>query len=254
MEKKIINAAVLIIGNEILSGRTEDANLAFLVRTLNEYGVRTAEARVIRDDETEIIKAVNECRAAYDYVFTTGGIGPTHDDITAACVAKALGRGLVQNQDAVKRLEAHYAGGKTKLTEARLRMANTPAGDDVMLIDNPVSGAPGFACENVYVLPGVPRIMQAMITLLAPKLEGGTRVQTATVAAYIPEGDLADPLAEVQGRFADVEIGSYPYFRAGKFGAALVMRADDEARLAECADALRAMVRTFGVEPVEEEL
>jgi molybdenum cofactor synthesis domain-containing protein len=246
-----VTAAVLIIGNEVLSGRTKDANLSHLGERLNAHGIRVVEARVVRDDEAAIVEAVNALRARCDYVFTTGGIGPTHDDITAACVAKALGRDLVRNPDAVKRLEAHYRGGDIDLTEARLRMANTPAGDDVELLDNPVSGAPGFRCENVFVLPGVPRIMQAIVDLLLSRLSGGAVVESRTVAAYIPEGDLADPLAAVQAAHPQVEIGSYPYFRAGRFGASLVLRSTDAAALAACEDAVRDMVRALGAEPLE---
>lgn len=252
MSEDIVTATILIIGNEVLSGRTQDANLSFLAERLNSQGIRVVEARIIADDEAVIIKTVNACRAACDYVFTTGGIGPTHDDITSACVSKAFGRELVRNPDAVKRLEAHYAGGNIDLTEARLRMANTPAGDDVILLDNPASGAPGFQCENVFVLPGVPRIMQAMVDVLLPRLAGGAVTKSATVAAYLPEGDLADPLAAVQAAHPTVEVGSYPYFRSGKFGAALVMRATDEAALAACKEAVCLMIRDLGQEPAEE--
>ena len=247
----IVTAAVIIIGNEVLSGRTKDANLAHLGEQLNAHGIRLAEARVVRDDEAAIVEAVNTLRARCDYVFTTGGIGPTHDDITAQCVSAALGRALVRNPAAVARLEDHYRGGDIELTEARLRMANTPAGDDVELLDNPVSGAPGWRCENVFVLPGVPRIMQAIVAILLPKLAGGAVVESRTIAAYVPEGDLADPLAQVQADHPAVEIGSYPYFRAGRFGASLVMRSADVNALEACADAVRAMVRSLGAEPIE---
>jgi len=253
MSGSIVTATVLIIGNEVLSGRTKDANLSFLAERLNGQGIRVVEARIIPDIEGVIIETVNQCRAACDYVFTTGGIGPTHDDITAACVAKALGRDLIRHPDAVKRLEAHYAGGDIDLTEARLRMANTPSGDDVQLLDNPVSGAPGFQCENVFVLPGVPRIMQAMVDMLLPRLAGGKVVKSVTIAAHLPEGDLADPLGAVQDAYPNVDVGSYPYFQSGKFGAALVMRSDDEDTLAACADAVRQMIRDLGAEPIEGE-
>lgn len=248
----IVTAAVVIIGNEVLSGRTKDANLSHLGEQLNAHGIRLVEARVVRDDEAAIVEAVNTLRARCDYVFTTGGIGPTHDDITTQCVSKALGRAMVRNPDAVKRLEDHYRGGDIELTEARLRMANTPAGDDVDLLDNPVSGAPGWRCENVFVLPGVPRIMQAILALALPNLAGGAVVESRTVAAYVPEGDLAVPLADVQAAHPLVEIGSYPYVRAGRFGASLVMRSEFTDALDACAEAVRAMIRNLGAEPLDE--
>jgi len=242
-----VTAAVLIIGNEILSGRTQDANLAYLAKGLNEVGVRLGEARVIADVEDEIVAAVNALRARHDYVFTTGGIGPTHDDITAECVAKAFGRPLIRHPEALRRLEAHYERTGIELNEARLRMANTPEGAD--LIDNPVSSAPGFRVENVHVMAGVPRICQAMFDGIKHTLAGGDPVQARTVQCGLPEGKLAAGLKAIQDRFGEVEIGSYPSYRAGGFGVAVVLRATDEAALAAATDAVADLVRELGDTP-----
>ena len=176
-----VTAGLLVIGNEILSGRTQDANIAFLGHRLNEIGVRLAEVRVVPDIEADIVAAVNALRARFDYVFTTGGIGPTHDDITAAAIAKAFGVPLIQNPEARARLEGNYRAGD--LNEARLRMANTPEG--AALIDNPVSRAPGFRLENVFVLAGVPVILQAMVAGLRPAIAGGRPMLSRTVTVAI---------------------------------------------------------------------
>ncbi|MFQ5763575.1 MAG: competence/damage-inducible protein A [Rhodospirillales bacterium] len=243
-----VTAAVLIIGNEVLSGRTQDANLKFLGERLAALGIRLMEARVIADDEGAIVDAVNQLRQAFDYVFTTGGIGPTHDDITAAAVAKAFGRDFGRHAEAEARLRAHYEPGD--LTEARLTMADMPAG--AALLDNPVSRAPGFRVENVFVLPGVPRIMQAMFDGLAHALTGGAPLASRTIIAFIAEGVMAGPLAAIQKAHPEVEIGSYPFFRAGKIGCSLVARAADEARLQAAAEAIGDAVRGLGGEPEEE--
>jgi len=242
-----VTAAVLIIGNEILSGRTQDANLAYLAKGLNEVGVRLGEARVIADVEDEIVAAVNALRARHDYVFTTGGIGPTHDDITAECVAKAFARPLIRHAEALRRLDAHYERTGIELNEARLRMANTPEGAD--LIDNPVSSAPGFRVENVYVMAGVPRICQAMFDGIKHTLVGGAPVLTRTVQCGLPEGKLAAGLKAIQDRFGEVEIGSYPSYRAGGFGVAVVLRTTDAAVLAAATDAVAGLVRELGDTP-----
>src|SRR6516164_2604219 len=208
---KTVTACVLIIGNEILSGRTQDENLAFLARGLNDVGVRVREARVIPDDPGAIAAAVNEARRAFDHVFTTGGIGPTHDDITAQCVADAFGVPLVVHPDAKRLLEAHYPAGH--LNEARLRMAMVPEG--ASLLPNPISRAPGFQIGNVFVLPGVPSIMQGIFEQLRQRLVGGTRLLSRSVSCHLAEGTIADDLAALQSRYPDLEIGSYPYFRRG---------------------------------------
>ncbi|MFV3076532.1 competence/damage-inducible protein A [Niveispirillum fermenti] len=240
-------AALLIIGNEILSGRTQDANLAFLAKYLGGLGIRFREARVVPDEEAEIVAAVNALRARYTYVFTTGGIGPTHDDITAECVATAFGLPLIRHPEAARRLEAHYAG-TGMLNEARMRMANTP--DGAVLIDNPVSTAPGFQIGNVFVLAGVPIIMQAMLTGIGDRLVGGPVVRTRSVLSGVPEGTFADGLRGLAVEHAGVDIGSYPAFRQGKVSTALVLRATDEAALEAAVTAVTVLLRGLGGDPV----
>ena len=244
-EKSPVTAALVIIGNEVLSGRTQDANLQFLAEGLGGIGIRLMEARVIPDAEDDIVTAVNELRASHDYVFTTGGIGPTHDDITAASVAKAFGRGFGRNAEAEKILRGHYR--PEDLTEARLTMADTPEG--VTLIDNPVSRAPGFRIENVYVLPGVPRIMQAMFEGLKHLLRGGAPIHARTITAFIPEGVVAEPLGRLQQDHGEVEIGSYPFVRHGRIGTSLVARSADEAALEAATGAIRDLIRELGGKP-----
>jgi molybdenum cofactor synthesis domain-containing protein len=248
-EPRIVTAAVLIIGNEILSGRTRDVNLAYLAAGLTELGIRLREARVIADVEADIVRAVNECRARYDYVFTTGGIGPTHDDITAECVAKAFAVPLIRNPEAVSRLERRYEPGM--LNEARLRMANTPEG--AVLIDNPVSTAPGFQIGNVFVLAGVPSIMQAMFDGLRARLTGGAPMLSRTVSAFVGEGTIALGLGELQQRYRDVDIGSYPFYRHGKYGASFVLRGTERARIDHAATELRTLITSLGADPIEGE-
>lgn len=243
-------AAVVIIGNEILSGRTQDVNLAYLAKELGAIGIPVREARVVPDLEAEIVAAVNATRAKYTYVFTTGGIGPTHDDITSACVAKAFGVELVLDPEAVALLRHHYT--PDMMNEARLRMATVPRGS--RLVDNPVSAAPGFQIGNVFVLAGVPAIMRAMFDGLKGRLAGGRPVKTATVTTYLGEGTIAHALGALQARHPDVEIGSYPFFRQGKLGTSLVARGRDEAELAAVAEGLRRLVRDHGGEPVEGEI
>jgi molybdenum cofactor synthesis domain-containing protein len=243
-----VTAALLIIGNEILSGRTHDKNLPFLGRRLNELGVRLAEARVIPDVRETIVDQVNELRARHTYVFTTGGIGPTHDDITAECIAEAVGRPLIEHPEARAILDRRYK--PEDLTTARLRMARTPEGAD--LIENPVSGVPGFKIGNVYVMAGIPAVMQAMFESIAHELVGGRPLLTGTVVAELPEGVLAEPLGELQARYPDVEMGSYPFYGQGRFGASLVLRVADPARLELAMGELKDMVRRLGAEPREE--
>ena len=247
---KIVTAAMLVIGNEILSGRTRDANTHFLAGKLTEIGIRLAEARVVPDIEARIVQAVNELRARYDYVFTSGGIGPTHDDITADCIAKAFGVGIDVQPEARRRLEAHYEAGM--LNEARLRMARIP--DGASLIDNPVSAAPGFCIGNVMVMAGVPAIFQAMVGSVAPDLVGGDRLLSRTVIALIPEGAIAEHLGALQQQYPDVDMGSYPAFRGGKASCAIVLRSTDKARLDAAATAMHEIFRNMGGEPFENEI
>jgi molybdenum cofactor synthesis domain-containing protein len=241
-------ASVIVIGNEILSGRTRDANLAWLAVELNKTGVRLREARVIPDVPEVIIKTVNECRAAYDYVFTTGGIGPTHDDITSECISRAFGVKHVRNPEVVAMFRKFY--DPDKINEARLRMCDIPEG--ATLIPNPVSVAPGFIIGNVYVMAGVPDIMRAMFDHVKGNLKGGKPMQSRTVSTFLTEGTIAKELTDVQNRFPEVEIGSYPFVRNGKLGTSLVARHDEEVLLAQAKDAIIAMIKGFGGEALEE--
>jgi molybdenum cofactor synthesis domain-containing protein len=238
-------AAMLVIGDEILSGRTRDANMHHLAQRLTEAGAPLAEARTVADDHDAIVAALNDLRGAYDLVFTSGGIGPTHDDITADAIAAAFGASIGVREDARAILERHY-GDPAKLTEARLRMARIP--DGAVLIENPVSGAPGFRIDNVYVMAGVPAVFQAMVASVLPQIEGGPPILSASFRAPIAEGDLAGPLGEVAKSFGDVSFGSYPYHHATGFGARVVARTPDPDRLAAATAALRAMFDRLGVD------
>jgi len=249
MNDREVTACVILIGNELLSGRTTDANLPYIAKGLGEIGIRLREARVIPDIEPVIVETVNACRARFDYVFVTGGIGPTHDDITAASVAKAFDVPLIRDPRARAILERRYA--PEDLTEARLKMTEVPQGAD--LVDNPVSGAPGIRIENVFVFAGIPRIMQAMFDSVKPTLAGGAPMQSRTVVVYLPEGTVADSLRSLQRRYSDVEMGSYPFYRAPRFGTSLVLRGTDAARLAEAVAALEAALRELGGEYHHEE-
>ena len=236
--KQEVTACIVIIGNEILSGRTQDKNISFLGVRLDDLGIRLAEARVIPDDENVIIDTINECRRRYDYVFTTGGIGPTHDDITAATIARAFNVELVRNEDAVSRLEKYYEPGT--VNKARLRMANIP--DGARLIENPVSGAPGFRMENVFVMAGVPMIMQVMFDGITGQLAGGPPIITANVVTNLSESKLAEDLERLQEGYPDISIGSYPFFRNNRLGVNIVMRTTDRERLTKLTSELRDMI------------
>lgn len=235
-------ACVLIIGNEILSGKTQDTNLQFLGFELAKLGIRLAEGRVVRDEPAAIIRHVNECRRDFTYVFTTGGIGPTHDDITAECVAHAFGVPLVLNDDAVERLKR---GGRP-LNEARLKMARVPQGAE--LVENPVSNAPGFRVGNVFVLAGIPSIARAMFASAVPMLMKAAPILSKSVDAYLREGDFAEVLDAIQRRHPAVEIGSYPFNRDGKLGATLVARGTDGALLVRVVDEIAAAIAALGGE------
>jgi molybdenum cofactor synthesis domain-containing protein len=235
---KPVTACAIVIGNEILSGRTADQNLAFLGANLDQCGVVLREARVVQDVEEDIVAAVNDCRARHDYVFTSGGIGPTHDDITTASIARAFGVAVVRSPEAVARLRAYYEAGQ--LSAARLRMAEVPEG--AVLIDNPVSAAPGYRMENVYVFAGVPEILQAMFQSIRHELSGGDPILTEAVTATLPESVIAAGLAKVQAAFPDITIGSYPFHRAERFGTTLVLRGTAPARLALARAAVEELV------------
>lgn len=245
---KIVTACIVVIGNEILSGRTKDANISYLATELGKLGVRVMECRVIPDIEATIVATVNEVRAKFDYVFTTGGIGPTHDDITADCIAKAFGVGISEHPEAVARMTRHY-GDPALFTPARRRMARVP--DGATLVDNPVSVAPGFQMGNVFTFAGIPTIVQAMFQSMKHRLAGGDPVLSRTVRTNLPEGVIADPLGALQKRFEDIDIGSYPGFRAGKVSVSLVLRGTNDARLTTAATELIDTIRTMGGEAEE---
>lgn len=243
---KTVTACLLIIGNEILSGRTQDTNLAHLSRVLNEIGVRMVHARVIPDVEDIIVETVNECRATFDHVFTTGGIGPTHDDITADCIAKAFGVELVIDPEIAAILNRREA--PPEVMEARLRMARVPEG--ASLIDNPTGGPHGFRMENVWVMAGVPLVMQAMASTLTKEMLGGTDpVRSRSVGAFLSEGQVAAPLRKIQERYPDIDLGSYPFYRQDGYGTNLVMRGTNEADLERMKVEVEDMIRSFDAEP-----
>jgi molybdenum cofactor synthesis domain-containing protein len=238
----MVTAAILVIGNEILSGRTRDANVQYLGTGLAELGIRLVEVRIVEDDTDAIIAALNALRTQHTYVFTTGGIGPTHDDITSATVARAFGLPLVRHPDAVRRLQAYY--GEGELNEARLKMTEVP--DGATLIDNPVSAAPGFTIGNVHVLAGIPRIMQVMFDSLRPNLKGGPKLLARTVTIFIREGDLAAGLTAVQEANTATAIGSYPMFEGGRPVVAVVVRGSDADAVDRATEAVFALAARLG--------
>lgn len=241
-EEQPREACLLIIGNEILSGRTQDANLAYIGRRLAELGVPLLEVRVVPDREAMIISALNELRARYAYVFTTGGIGPTHDDITALSIARAFGRELILHPEAHERMKR----GRFELNEARLKMAHVP--DGATLVDNPMSPAPGFKIENVYVLAGIPSVARAMFGTLLTELGSGASIHSANVDVFLPEGDIAKPLETIAQRYPDLDVGSYPFSRDGRFGANLVVRGTDQAQIAAAMQEIVAAMTELGDE------
>ncbi|WP_332701135.1 competence/damage-inducible protein A [Devosia sp.] len=240
MSADIITAGLLVIGDEILSGRTKDVNIGATADFCTDLGIELREVRVVSDETDDIVEAVNALRARYTYVFTTGGIGPTHDDITADAVAKAFGVALPINAQAREMLESRWKQTGTEVNEARLRMARIPEGAD--LIVNSVSAAPGFRMGNVHVMAGVPVIMRAMLEALAPTLKGGRKVMSVTVKAAVGEGTVGGPLGALQEQYPDVKMGSYPQMGQDRVMTELVLRSSDAARLEEAAGKVRAMV------------
>ncbi len=243
-ENKIYRAGLIIIGNEILSGRTKDKNLGYIAEKLTEAGIRLSEVRVIPDIEDEVIETVRHLSSKFDYVFTTGGIGPTHDDITSYCVGKAFDAPLEENKDAVAMLADYYPEGQ--LTQARLRMAQIPVG--ASLIPNPVSGAPGFQLGNVYVMAGVPRIMQGMCDYVVPTLAGGVPMESITIECKTGESIIAAALGDIDAKYSDIDIGSYPSFKNGFPSVSLVLRATDMTHLTQAVDELRGVLKDMAIE------
>ena len=237
MSRDTVTAAVLLIGDELLSGRTKDINLGHIADTLTGIAIELREARFVADIEDEIVAAVNALRERYDYVFTTGGIGPTHDDITADAVARAFGVEISVNDDAVAVMLARYED--KELNEARLRMARIPHG--ASLVANPISAAPGFNIGNVFVMAGVPKIMQAMLANIVPTLERGKPMLSRSIRVDTGEGNLAGPLKVIQDRYDTVSLGSYPFQEDGKFGSNVVLRSKDEALLEAAETEVQAM-------------
>lgn len=244
MSAEPAGAAVAVIGNEILSGRTRDANVQAIGSALATIGIRLREVRIVEDRLAAIVEAVNALRARYAHVFTTGGIGPTHDDITTDAIGAAFGREVRHDPQAVELLRRYY--GPAEATETRLRMARVPAG--ATLLDNPVSAAPGFRVENVFVLPGVPRILQAMLPGVLAVLPGGPPIRSRSVTAWVRESDVAAELAAVQARHPDLDLGSYPFVRDGRFGTALVVRGNDAAGVERAAGEVASFLRARGVD------
>jgi molybdenum cofactor synthesis domain-containing protein len=237
-----MKAALIIIGNEILSGRTKDKNLAYLAEWLNEIGIQLYEVRVIRDDENEIIDCVNLLRRKYNYVFTTGGIGPTHDDITTESIAKAFNVELETNPEALKILQSYYKEGE--LNEARLKMTLLPKGAE--LVENPVTKAPGFKMKNVFVMAGIPSIMQGMLEGAKIFLKIGNKMTSKSIDVFMPESYVAEELSKIQDNYPEVEIGSYPFNKEGQFGTSLVMRSANLNTLELCASDVTKMVKKLG--------
>jgi molybdenum cofactor synthesis domain-containing protein len=247
--ERVWTAALVVIGDEILSGRTQDRNVSQVALWLNEQGIRLAEVRIVPDDVARIAETVNELRRAHDYLFTTGGIGPTHDDITVDAIAAAFGVTVVLHPEARRILEDYYRDRPGGLTQARLRMARAPEGAELMT--NAASGAPGIKMDNVYIMAGVPHIAASMLAALTGKLEGGRPVVSVTVGARAAESDVADLLRETEAAHPGVAIGSYPFFKDGRYGANFVIRSEDGALARTTGEDLSKRLREAGFEPVD---
>ena len=248
MSKNIkVNAAILIIGNEILSGRTQDTNTSTLATWLNSIGVKVKEVRVVPDEEKIIVDTLNLLRKNYNYVFTTGGIGPTHDDITAESVSKAFNLNYEIHKEGFKILESYYKPGE--FNEGRQKMVKMPK--DAELILNPTSGAPGFNVENVFCLPGVPSILKSMLGGLKNKIVGGEPILSHTISLKTVESEIANSLTKVQQENKDVEIGSYPFFHAGKLGVSIVLRSENQNRINDCNSQILKFVNEKKIEVVD---
>ena len=237
----MISASLIIIGDEILSGRTEDKNLAYLAKWLGKLGIHLLEVRIVLDDESDIIEAVNALRKRYDYVFTTGGIGPTHDDITTESVAKAFGVKTKIDDDALTKMKEYLAG--KELTEPLLKMLYIPEGGE--LIYSPATKAPGYKIENVFVMAGIPAIMQGMLEGMYAYLEKGEVVHSRSFDIFVGESLFAEKLTVIQDRFTSLDIGSYPFSRDGKYGATIVIRSTDENKLDACEEEIRDLIKEY---------
>ena len=244
--KEKVNAAIIIIGNEILSGRTQDLNVATMSKWLNELGIKLEEVRVIPDIEDSIIKTINEVKKKFNYVFTTGGIGPTHDDITSRSIAKAFNLSYGYHKEAYAILEKYY--GKKEFNVGRKKMAMTP--NKAILILNPSSGAPGFSVENVYCLPGVPSILKSMLGGLNNRIKGGKKILNKTITLRTVESEIAEPLEKVQNKYEDVEIGSYPFFKQGKLGVSIVVRSTDKNLISDCYKDIKDFIKKKKIETI----
>ena len=245
MTERVVTASVVIIGNEILSGRTQDTNLAHIALQLNEWGVRVREARVVPDVLETVVAAVNEARAAFDYVFTTGGIGPTHDDITVDCIAAAFDVPVVMSEEIAAVIRRRPA--PPHVMESRMRMARIPQG--ASLVRNPTGGPQGFRMDNVFVMAGIPAVMQAMLSTLGDQLEGGSVVHSRSVTAHLGESEIADGLEDIQQRYPHIDLGSYPFYRDNVYGTTLVMRGADETALEHVLAEVRGIVEARGAVP-----
>jgi len=244
---KKANAAIIVIGNEILSGRTQDINVSFLSKWLNELGIRVTEVRIIEDKEDSIVKNINELKNKFKYIFTTGGIGPTHDDITSKSVARAFNVKYDFHKEAYKILEQYYT--PEKFSEGRKKMAKTPEG--ATLIYNPTSGAPGFIIKNVFCLPGVPSILQSMLGGLNNKIKGGKKILNKTITLRTVESEIAEPLEKVQNKYQDVEIGSYPFFKQGKIGVSIVIRSTEQNLIFDCYKDIKDFIKKKKIETIK---
>ena len=247
IKNKKVNAAILIIGNEILSGRTQDTNTSTIALWLNSIGVKVQEVRVIPDIEETIIDTVNHLRKVNDYVFTTGGIGPTHDDITAQSISKAFNLNYKIHKEAFMILEAYYKPGE--FNEGRQKMVWMP--ENANLILNPTSGAPGFNVENVFCLPGVPSILKSMLGGLKNNIVGGDPILSHTISLRTVESEIAQSLTDVQNNNKDIEIGSYPFFQAGKLGVSIVIRSEKKSKIDECSVQILNFVEKMNIEVVD---
>ena len=234
-----VNAAIVVIGNEILSGRTQDVNVPFLAKWLNDLGVNVGEVRIIGDKEKSIISCIREIKDNFKYIFTTGGIGPTHDDITSKSIAKAFNLSCGYHKEAYEILEKYYK--PDEFNEGRKKMAKIP--DQAALIYNPSSGAPGFIVENVFCLPGVPSILKSMVEGLKNKIIGGKKILSKTISVSTVESEIAKTLEDIQNKFKNIEIGSYPFFRLGKVGVSIVMRSTEPKQIKDCTKQIQNFIK-----------